>query len=79
MLTTFDGTPLAGQHITIELTRTTSGATKTYDVVTDYTGTFTLPINLAVGSYSAAVSYAGTDEYAPEGTDIVPIEVIPQV
>ena len=76
-LSTFSGFAIPGQHITVELTRTSSGATKAYDVVTDYMGTFTLPINLAVGSYSAAVSFAGTDVYAPTVTSIVPIEVIP--
>ena len=54
---------LAGQHINVKLTRPSSGASKVYDVVTDYTGTFKLPINLAPGVYSVASSYAGTSIY----------------
>ena len=42
---------LAGFHISLKLTRLSSGASKTYDVVCDFTGTFNLPINLATGSY----------------------------
>ena len=66
-LTNFDTTPLAGQHVKITLSRT-SGASKTYDVVTDYNGIFTLPINLSVGQYIGQASYDGTTQYQASTT-----------
>ena len=74
-LTTFDDTPIAGQHVKVTLTRKASGASKTYDVVTDYTGTFTLPINLAPGAYTADVAYEGTTDYQPITAGTVDITV----
>ncbi len=54
-----DGNLIAGQHINIKVTRLSSGASKVYDVVSNYLGEFTLPINLAAGSYLAEVNYTG--------------------
>ena len=58
-----DGEAIIGQHLSLTLTRLSSGASKTYDLVTDYTGTFTIPINLAVGNYSAQVVFNGFQNY----------------
>ena len=63
ILTDINGNPLAGQHISINLTRLSSGASKIYDTVTDYLGIFKLSINLAIGEYIAQCSYDGTDKY----------------
>ena len=63
ILTDINGNPLAGQHISINLTRLSSGASKIYDTVTDYLGIFKLSINLAIGEYTAQCSYDGTDKY----------------
>lgn len=41
-----NGNPVIGQHIQLNLTRTSSNASKIYDLVTDYTGSFNIPINL---------------------------------
>ena len=59
---------LAGQHIRTTLTRTSSGASKTYDIVTDYTGEFRLTINLAKGEYIVMCSYEGIDNYQPSNS-----------
>ena len=64
-LTTLSTNILPGQHISIKLTRLSSGASKTYDTVTDYTGTFKLQINLAPGEYIGQCTYTGTDKYQP--------------
>ena len=58
-----DGNPIAGQHVSVKLTRPSSGASKTYDVTTDYKGEYTLAINLAPGTYTAVCSYAGINGY----------------
>ena len=60
-----NGEVIVGHHILLTLTRLSSGASKTYDVVTDYTGTFSLPINLAVGEYSAEAVFEGYGDYNP--------------
>ena len=56
-LTYINGTPLIGHHISLTLTRLSSGASKTYDAVTDYTGTFILQISLAPGEYTITSTY----------------------
>ena len=66
-LTDNNGNIIAGQHIDLTLSNT-KGQSKTYDVVTDYTGTFTLPINLAPGTYKAQTSYKGTSTYSSIST-----------
>ena len=56
------GNPLKGQHVALNLTRLSSGASKVYYATTDYTGTYTLEINLAPGYYtvSSSADYEGT-------------------
>ena len=54
-----NGNPLSGQHVTLNLTRVSSGASKLYDATTDYNGEFRLQINLAAGDYTVKASYAG--------------------
>ena len=63
-LTDTSGNVIAGQHIALTLARPSSGASKTYDVVTDYLGIASLPINLAVGTYTATAQFEGNDEYS---------------
>ena len=68
-LTDVYGNPIAGQHIALNLTRISNGASKIYWVTTDTNGEFQLEINLWVGSYSASASYYGKDNYsASNGT-----------
>ena len=62
-LSTFNGAPLTGHHVSLTLTRLSSGASKTYDTVCDYMGSFSLDIGLAPGYYSVACSYTGTSVY----------------
>ena len=78
-LTDSMGNPIIGHHVSVTLTRVSSGASKTYDVVTDYTGTFTLPINLAVGTYTANASYAGTPMYDAGKSNVASIVVVKEV
>lgn len=70
-----NGNVIIGHHLNVKLSRLSSGASKTYDVVTDYTGTFKIPINLAPGAYSAEVSYDGTPIYQPTTAGTVAITV----
>ena len=60
-----NGNPIIGQHIALNLTRLSSGASKIYWVTTDENGEYQLEINLAVGEYTAYASYAGNTVYAP--------------
>ena len=64
-LTSVNGKLIAGHHISVTLTRLSSGASKTYDVVTDYKGIFNLAINLAPGEYTGYCAYDGTSIYQP--------------
>ena len=75
-LTDGQGKALIGHHVSVTLTRSSSGASKTYDVVTDYTGTFMLPINLAVGEYTAYANYEGAQGYNPAMSNIAMITVV---
>ena len=63
------GNGIAGMHISLNLTRLSSGASKVYDTVTDYTGLYSLQINLAPGYYTALSSFKGLNlsnlYYAP--------------
>jgi hypothetical protein len=59
-----NGTAIIGQHISLNLTRVRSGASKVYDRTTDTEGNAQLPINLAVGSYTITASFAGDDNYS---------------
>ena len=61
--TLLDGTPIVGVRDVIEitLTRTSSGASKTYTwFVPDYKGEVTLPIELGTGEYAAHIVYKGS-------------------
>ncbi len=60
--------PVMGQHVKVTLTRLSNNLSKTYDVVSDYTGTFTLPINLAPGQYSADCVFDTANGYASSNT-----------
>ena len=74
------GNPIIGQYLTIKLTRISSGANKEYSIVTDYSGEYTLPINLAIGEYSAIINYKGLNTsnktYLPSGPVNETINVI---
>ena len=74
-LITITGQAVAGQHVFIELLRLSSGASKAYNLVTDYSGNFALPINLAKGVYIVAIAFDGTSIYAPTA-NIASIDVI---
>ena len=63
-LTNLDGTPIAGRHIRLNLTRISSGANKVYDSTTDYLGIASLQINLGKGNYTVSGTYKGEDQYA---------------
>ena len=58
-LTTFNGTPLNGMVIFLNLTNLGNNLSKVYNVTSDINGDYALPINLAVGEYSASASYLG--------------------
>ncbi len=60
---TANGTPLVGQHITLNLTRLSNGMSKLYYATTDTDGAYQLEINLGAGNYTVAVTYAGTSVY----------------
>ncbi len=78
-LTDGQGKALIGHHVSVTLTRQSSGASKTYDVVTDYTGTFMLPINLAVGTYLSVANYTGVQGYKSSTSNIAFIEVTKEI
>ena len=60
---TANGTPLVGQHITLNLTRLSNGMSKLYYATTDTDGAYQLEINLGAGNYTVAVTYDGTSVY----------------
>ena len=62
-LTDTSHNPLGGQHISVKITRDRTGQSKTYDIITDYLGTYSMPINLSVGTYSVQCTYTGIDGY----------------
>ncbi len=57
--------PIIGYYVAVKLTRLSSGANKVYITTTDYTGQFTLPINLAKGKYLVECSFDGAETYTP--------------
>ena len=59
-LTDQNGNPIIGHHLNLNLTRTTSGANKVYQVTTDINGEFNFQINLAPGQYTAKAQYQET-------------------
>ncbi len=54
---------IIGRHMGLQLTRLSTGATKTYDSVTDYNGTAYLEINLAPGTYGVNAIYLDEPKY----------------
>lgn len=64
-LTTYTGTALFENFITLTLTRVKDGASKQYMITTDDNGEFQLPITLGPGNYTVQCSYAGITNYAP--------------
>ena len=58
-LTDANGNPIVGQHIALNLTNPTTGASKIYWVTTDTNGEYQLQINLFAGSYTASASFGG--------------------
>ena len=60
-LTTINGTPISGQHIALNLTRLSDGASKVYWATTDTKGIAELEINLYSGYYTSSSSYEGND------------------
>jgi transglutaminase-like putative cysteine protease len=59
ILTTTDGTPIVGQHISMNLTRPSSGAFKVYWATTDLNGVANLQINLVPNSYNIKSNFGG--------------------
>ena len=55
---------IAGKHLSLNLTRLSSGLSKVYDVVTDYDGVFNLDINLASGYYMVSSFFGGDGFYS---------------
>ena len=74
-ITDIDGNPISGQHIKLNLTRLSSGASKVYNVVSDYKGIFRLEINLAPGDYTAKAEFDGYNNYKYAHTSIMPVKV----
>lgn len=62
-ITDCNGNVVANHNITLTLTRLTNGASKDYNVTSNYYGQFELPISLAQGSYSVYVTFAGDKDY----------------
>ncbi|WP_409197797.1 hypothetical protein ACA135_05685 [Methanobrevibacter acididurans] len=58
-LTTNNGNHIAGQHLTLNLTRLSDGASKVYWETTDTNGIASLQINLAPGVYTVSGSFTG--------------------
>ncbi len=71
LLTDNTGNPIAGQHVDVKFTRLSSGASKTYDIVTSYDGGFVMPINLALGIYTVNMTYHGTTFYGPSYRNVI--------
>ena len=71
LLTDNTGNPIAGQHVDVKFTRLSSGASKTYDIVTSYDGGFVMPINLALGIYAVNMTYHGTTIYGPSYRNVI--------
>ena len=56
-LTTSDGDYVSGKNVFLNLTRKTTGASKVYEVITNFKGEFSLPINLNSDFYTFTASY----------------------
>ena len=75
MLTYSNGTPIVGQHIALNLTRLSSGASKVYWVTTDSNGEFQQMIELGVGNYTASATFSGTGSLKPSSSGIATMVV----
>ncbi|MBX7076410.1 MAG: hypothetical protein K1X33_03705 [Methanobacteriaceae archaeon] len=75
-LTYENGTPIIGQHISLNLTRLSDGKSKVYWVTTDINGEFQLAINLSPGLYTGYCAYAGSSQYNPSHSDLTSITVL---
>ena len=58
-----DNSSIVGRHLALQLTRMSTGASKTYDSVTDFNGTAYLEINLAPGTYGVNAIYLDEPQY----------------
>ncbi|MBX7077501.1 MAG: hypothetical protein K1X33_09345 [Methanobacteriaceae archaeon] len=58
-LTDLNGNPIIGQHIALNLSRVSNGASKVYWQTSDTEGNIILPITLAPGYYTVNGNYAG--------------------
>ena len=58
-----DNSSIVGRHLALQLTRLSTGASKTYDSVTDFNGTAYLEINLAPGTYGVNAIYLDEPKY----------------
>ncbi len=70
------GNPIMGQHIALNLTRLSDGASKIYYATTDTQGEYQLAINLSPGEYSVQASYAGNGNYTGFNASINSIKVL---
>lgn len=68
LLNTETGKAVIGQHICIQLTRVSDGASKIYWSTTDINGEYQLEINFAPGEYRAYCTFDGTSQYTPSGS-----------
>ncbi len=75
MLTYSNGTPIVGQHIALNLTRLSSGASKVYWVTTDSNGEFQQMIELGVGDYTTSATFSGTGSLKPSSSGIATMVV----
>lgn len=66
-----NGNFVIGHPVQLNITRLSSGASKVYTVITDYTGTYQIPINLAPGTYTIKASYDGVNGVNPAEDQLV--------
>ena len=69
------GNPIIGQHVALNLTRLSNGASKVYWVTTDTNGEFLQEINLSPGNYTGSATYSGNKNYQASNSGIANIIV----
>ena len=74
-----EGNPIIGQHIKLNLTRLSDGASKDYWATTDNNGEYQLQINLFSGNYTGQATYYGNDIYLASNSSLAKIIVYNQV
>ncbi|WP_413824306.1 MULTISPECIES: beta strand repeat-containing protein [unclassified Methanobrevibacter] len=74
-LSDINGSPIVGQHVALNLTRLSDGASKIYWVTTDNAGEYQLEINLFAGKYTCLSSYDGNGLYQPSTSSLTSITV----